>query len=319
MANVESLLVGLESGLVALTLTEGQWQVQNQWLAGKPVIGVGATEPGSPQLYLAVRGYGIFKLNTKTAHRRQVLSVNARSFLHSRNEAGKPGSMWVGTEPPGLWYSDSQGQTWHDLSQALQVLPEAIDWAHPEPPYQAWVGTLAGNETQLLAAIQMGNLLQSQDQGLSWQLADIGLEDVVLSLSQNPQSLEQWVAGTDDGIYFSEDNAQNWTWIGDGLGHDFVTEVAILPDGSCLAIAGGTPPGVWIENATNLLYRAEEPGQIWTATDVAEAAYHSALLISGGQVFLGTQAGQIFVSTDGGHTWVHIWQGDAAITTLHPG
>jgi photosystem II stability/assembly factor-like uncharacterized protein len=299
------MYVGTENGFNPLAHVGGRWRPSPPGLAGRPVVAT-AHPPDSPAtIYAAVRGYGIYKTDDNGIRWKQILSTNAHSLLLDKTDSQR---LWVGCEPAGVWRTYDGGQTWADLGETLQQLPSALDWRFPEPPYQPRLRALAqmpGRPETLLAGIEIGGLIRSDDGGTHWQPAD-GLDEDIHALAVDPIRADFWLASTGDGIYRSLDGGQSWAAAATGMPQLYAGPVIILSSGKAVTAATGTPAGHWVENAASTLYRSTDGAITWQSLDLAQPEYVTALAvdpISIRSIYVGTQSGRIYLSRDEGQTW----------------
>jgi len=82
----------------------------------------------------------------------------------------------------------------------------------------------------------------SRDRGQSFQISSPLLDANISSLAVNPTSGRVY-AGTDIGVFYSDDHGKDWVPLNDGLTDMRVTSLAIERDGS--RVHAGTPSGVF--------------------------------------------------------------------------
>ena len=313
------LYIGTEHGLYQLECQDNTWHLLHLGLFGKNITGL-AVAPKMEKLYAAVQGYGVYQAKLPLALKpaiqwQQILAANAHTLLIDQVDKNK---LWVGVEPPGLYHSRDDGQTWLDLSDGLLSLSSAVDWSYPTPPYQAQVRTMVqqpGNPHTLLAGIAIGGVVRSQDGGFTWSTSTEGLDEEVQVLVAHPQQPHFYLAATGAGLYLSKDGGQTWAEAAELL-VDFAVTALISVTGVCLVALSNTPPGNWIENATTTLYRSDDLGHTWNEVDLATPRYITALgddLDLSGSLYAGTQDGSVLVSDDEGQSWQTIAQVDGAI------
>jgi photosystem II stability/assembly factor-like uncharacterized protein len=319
MSSTTVIYTGTENGLYTLAHTGRQWRLSAASLSGKNVVGVTLSANNPAAIYAAVGGYGLFKTEDGGLSWQQTLSVNAHCLLM---DDAQPGRLWVGCEPPGLHYSPDGGQSWQDLSGGLMGLPSALDWTFSEPPFQARLRVLARVPDQadsLLAGIQIGGLYRSQDGGLTWQPSGDGLEEDLLALEVHPGDPAFWLAATAGGLYRSEDGGQSWGYASDAIRYDYISSVAILPSGLCLASAMQTKPGHWVENMEGALYRSADRAQSWQPA--AFETRETVSILTGDptdrkRVYAATLSGAVYLSQDEGASWQKIGGLSSRVNTL---
>ena len=112
----------------------------------------------------------------------------------------------------------------------------------------------------------------------------------VLSLAVAGNTL---YAGTENGLFRSQNNGNNWTAINTGLGNLYILSLGIAPDSNTL-LAG----------TTNGLYRSTSSGANWTLVTNGIPAQVTPLTfaVSGNRMLAGTFSGY-YISTDNGASW----------------
>ncbi|MGC1310450.1 MAG: putative baseplate assembly protein [Phormidesmis sp.] len=108
--------------------------------------------------------------------------------------------------------------------------------------------------------------------------------------------------GTDEGIYRSQDQGENW--ISRNLAEQIVSALHYVDDGSVVLAA--TDIGI---------FRSTDDGQQWSSNTFSEARKVFCLSGYGAQLFAGTSAG-ILRSTNQGQSWSPISSGDLAQSSV---
>ena len=109
--------------------------------------------------------------------------------------------------------------------------------------------------------------------------------------------------GEQNGVILSTDNGQTWTQVNSGLTNTFVNTLVAAPNGT-----GGTVLFVgtdWRErkNVNGTVFRSTDNGASWTAVYSLTQASVTALVVTGTNVFAGSDANGIIRSTNNGTTW----------------
>ena len=166
-----------------------------------------------------------------------------------------PGALLCGTEPGRLFRSADEGLSWTELD-GVSALPEHRDWYLPYSPRAGAVRNVyapPGSNGHILAAVEVGGLLQSFDGGRSWSIAPIGPNDDIHQITGNPEVTEQlWAslgyaalrsrARDEDsprlgGVGRSRDAGLTW----EVLHNEYTRSAIVPPTHPDLVLAGPSP------------------------------------------------------------------------------
>lgn len=129
---------------------------------------------------------------------------------------------FAGTEPAGIFVSRDGAESWQDKPEVGRLRDEH-EWFLPYSPEAGCVRGFAFQGGRIYAAVEVGGLLASDDQGRNWQLVP-GSDGVprfgrpqsdfihpdVHSVAIHPTAAEMVYAPTGGGFYLSEDNGRTW-------------------------------------------------------------------------------------------------------------
>lgn len=184
-----------------------------------------------------------------------------------------------------LYRSADEGETWIPVTPAVN--PHFVS-AHP---------TRAG---YLLSANSRdrGRIWRSEDDGLSWILSNSGLEERrVNAVAFDPHDENVFYAGTDGGLYRSEDGGQNWTAIG------LPAEISV----NAIAVSPQTGEHLYVGSRDGVL-RSLNGGASWTAAsferEVLEIVVHPAA-----PDVVYARGRELYRSENGGETWTALETG----------
>lgn len=152
-------------------------------------------------------------------------------------------------------------------------------------------------QDQTLFIIVRGNLLKSEDGGLSWKRSLNGLDQKsrLYSLAISSQSKKTlFVSSLGDGIYKSQNSGVSWQKVNQGLEELDIDLIAISPISDQIVFAAGQERG---------LYKTQNSGKSWHL--VTEQKITSIRYIAGQkqQIMMGDQTGNLYFSNDGGEIW----------------
>lgn len=98
------------------------------------------------------------------------------------------GALLCGTEPGRLFRSVDEGRTWEELG-GVGALPEQEEWYLPYSPRAGAIRNLyapPARDGVLLAAVEVGGLLRTEDGGATWSVGPIGPNDDIHQITGHP-------------------------------------------------------------------------------------------------------------------------------------
>jgi len=133
-----------------------------------------------------------------------------------------PDLVFAGTQPASIFISRDGGNTWNECREVANLRDEH-GWFLPYAPDAGCVRSFALHEERAYAAVEVGGVLRSEDNGANWRLADgsdgnpsLGgpLEPFIYpdvhSLYVHPSSPDLVDAPTGGGFYRSFDGGKTW-------------------------------------------------------------------------------------------------------------
>jgi len=242
--------------------------------------------------------------------------------------ADRPGVLWAGTIPGGLFKSEDRGESW-SLVRSLwdqESRPEWMGGGFDEAGIHS-ISVDPRDSRRLVLAISTAGVWETSDDGASWRLGGEGLRAEYLPPEQAGNLVEQDVhrltrcpAAPDhfwiqhhNGIFRTTDGISRWAEITpEGSGFGFA--VAVHPD---------RPDTAWFVPAKKDEFRYPEGGRVAVArtTDggasfdllteglpqqhAYDLVYRHGLEVDGsGRVLaMGSTTGGLWFSEDGGDAW----------------
>ncbi len=244
--------------------------------SGSIYVGTGEKEPGSS----AVGGARIYKSSNGGSTWSAVFSSPGEHVCVTALAVDGGGIVYAGTLGHGVLFSANGGLSWTPCNSGLTGLKVQTLVAHGSIIY-------SGTEGEGIF-----RLVPSQVAGPSWSPVNTGLPDLFVN-ALALDALGTVYAGTNGGVFFTNNGGASWNEYGFGLAGWCVNSLAI--DGSGQVYAGMCFGGV-----AKILFSI-----LWVPAN--EGLFNSnveALAIDGsGSLYAGTDGGGVFRSSDGAMSW----------------
>jgi hypothetical protein len=343
------LLVATTKGLVVIGKHENSWRIDAVHFAGMPVSFI-YVDGRSNTWWAAIshRHWGE-KLHsskdqggswTETAlpsykgyiDRADKPATLKKLWVMEQAGLDKPGCLWLGTEPGGLFYSDNGGATW-TINEPLWNHPSRQDktqWfgAGKDFPFIHSIIVDPQNSQTVYIGVSCAGVFKTTDGGKSWSAKNNGL---VATYLPNPKTEvghdphRMLLCSSDPnviwqqnhcGIFRTNDGAENWKDVSGKEGFPFY--------GFALAIDDESPDIAWVIPAQSdevrlphelklAVCKTIDGGKSWAtfrsglpASNSFDLVLRHALARSGRTLAFGTNNGNLFVSEDRGETWTTI-------------
>lgn len=214
------LLLATAKGLVLCHREASGWHELRRSLAGRRLTGVIAREG----VILAGTEAGILR-SDNLGQSWQDASAGL-SVRHVRWLAYHPDISnleFAGTEPAAIFVSQDGARTWQERSEVARLRSEH-GWYLPYSPEAGCVRGFAFHGSRVYAAVEVGGVLRSDNNGQTWQLAPGSTGDPqdepaaaqgqihpdVHSIAVHPSSPDLVSAPTGGGFYRTEDGGRTW-------------------------------------------------------------------------------------------------------------
>ncbi len=343
----KKILVGTTKGLVVFGKTLKGWKIEKVHFSGLPVTIVYIDER-TDNWWVALdhRHWGQ-KLHYSENEGMQWIEVAPPKYplnaeikpgklatlkkIWSISHAGtdKPGAMWIGTEPGGLFYSEGSGKDFQ-LVESLWNHPSRKDemqWfgAGRDFPFVHSIVVDPRNSDHIYIAVSCAGVFETNDGGNNWQPRNNGLVATYLpnpdvEVGHDPHLLIACHADPDIlwqqnhcGIFRSRNGGEIW---------ENVTDKNGLADyGFALAIDHKHPDRAWVIPAVSdkqrvpidlalCVCRTEDGGKTWEALrdglpqDYSfDIVFRHAMDINNEKLAFGTTTGNLYFSPDYGDHW----------------
>ncbi len=342
----EHVLVGTRKGLFALQQNGSGWESELLGFLGAPVT-IAKYDARHKTIWACLdHGHWGCKLSRSRDFGKTWEEVDAPKYdegleikpgvpattrlLWSMAFAGddQPNTMYIGTEPGGLFRSDDGGDSWQ-LVESLWNDPDRPDkWFGGGRDHPAIHSIIIDpdDSNHIFISISCAGTYETADGGKSWEVRNNGLRadflpDPASSVGQDPhlvvaspQNLDIMWQQNHCGVYQSSDAGKNWTDVSNDVVH-FGFAVAVSPSDPNRA---WVIPGISDECRTAIdgaLYvaRTDDMGKTWTdyraglpQENCYDIAYRHPLDVSEKTLVFGTTTGNIFASNDDGENWATV-------------
>jgi len=216
---MNKLILATEHSLAVCERENGEWRESVRGLTNHHVTSVIAREG----VILVGTRDGVFRSDDtgRTWHEAR----NGLNVKHVRWMAYHPDKSdfeFAGTEPASIFVSHDGGESWRACPEVAQ-LRDKHKWSLPYSPEAGCVRGFAFHGSRVYAAVEVGGVLRSDDNGETWKLAEgsDGNPDLegppepfiypdVHSLEVHPSSPDLVYAPTGGGFYRSNDGGKTW-------------------------------------------------------------------------------------------------------------
>jgi hypothetical protein len=244
--------------------------------------------------------------------------------------ASRPGTLWAGTIPGGVFRSDDRGDSW-ELVRSLWDHPSRAEWfgGGYDHPGVHTVTVDPRHPDSVTVAISSGGVWRTDDDGATWDVAT-GLRNAYMPpeqaynpYPQDPHRLARCAAAPDviwcqhhNGVFRSTDGARTFTEIEERPPSNFGFAVAAHPDDAQTA---WFVPGVADQqripvDGRFVVSRTRDGGESFDVLGRGLPDRHAYHLVyrhaldvdaTGERLAMASTTGSLFVSEDAGDSWTH--------------
>jgi photosystem II stability/assembly factor-like uncharacterized protein len=316
------LLIATGEQVVHLTAQNGRWH------ASKLPCGRGmqclAADPRAPDvLYAGSRGEGVWKSTTRGRDWARLALPEVDVFSLAVSPAD--GAVYAGTEPSRLFVSRDGGRSWREL-RALQDIPSRPTWSFPPRPWTSHVRSIAPSPHDarlLLAGIELGGVMRSEDGGETWSDHRPGAQKDVHSLAWHPTVPGRAYEAGGGGAAWSRDGGLTWQAADEGRDRHYTWGLAADPnDPDCWYVSAN--PSAQLahygeRSAEAYIYRWRGQGPWEPLGGGLPQPLDSlpyAMAVDSDSLFAGLGDGRIYRSADRGDHWEQLVVGASPPTSV---
>ncbi len=247
-------------------------------------------------------------------------------------DPNRPGTLWAGTIPGGLFRSDDAGTTW-TLIESLWNRPERVEWTgggKDEPGIHS-ICVDPRDPRKVSLAVSCAGVWATTDGGATWANIGQGLRAEFMPpdmayhpLYQDPHLMVRCPAAPDhlwiqhhNGVFRSTDGGLTFTEIHDIPPSVFGFAVAVHPTNPHIAwlVPGQKDEFRVPVDGRFVVTRTTDGGRTWSQLDrglpkppAYDIVYRHALAISadGSVLAMGSTTGGVWISEDGGDSWTEL-------------
>jgi len=287
-------------------------------LEGRQVSAIHVRREGGTTVVLAgTYGDGLYRsVDDGASWDRVEAGLTADAFRCIGADPAQPGALIAGTEPARLFRSADGGGTWEELDGVTRI-PGHEQWFLPYSPRAGAVRNVygpPGSPTRVLASVEVGGLLASDDAGASWTCAPVIADEDVHLVTGHPDDgdvlyvalgtawLTQRPAAGDGrgGVARSRDGGRTW----ERVEHHYTRAVLVPPHAPDLLVAG---PARRV-GAEGRIFVSADGGDTWEqASDGVETPMHDMVELfvagPGGEVWAICSGGRLLRATPGEWAW----------------
>ena len=292
--------------------TDGRWRGESL-LEGRDIRCLAADRNRS-RLFAGTQGNGVLRSNDggKTWQLCGMAGQIVKSLAINPQD---PKNIYAGTKPAFMYVSRDGGNSWEELRNFRRI-PNRWWWFSPaERPNQAYVQAIAispANANVILAGIEFGAVVRSEDCGQTWSGHRKGALRDCHTLKFHARNSE-WAyeaGGTGGGASYSRDSGLTWCKAKAGLAKHYGVACAADPAQPEIWYVSVAPsPGkAYGEAAEAYLYRSSG-GADWQPIgwEPHPMKYMPVALVTDpgapGHIYAGLTTGDVWHSVNYGDTW----------------
>jgi photosystem II stability/assembly factor-like uncharacterized protein len=284
--DAKTLLAGTQIGIYITRDAGLTWHAASDGL-GAPQVHALELNPRTGALFAATET-GLYRADGNGNLARvggETLNAPVLSIALAPNQ---PDAMYAGAYRRGIFVSRDGGASWQSAGGIFHARLSPTGLA-----VDPW------NDQNVFARVLFERIYKSTDGGDTWHAVWSGMPDTaeVETMSIAPSDPARMYAGTDKGLYYSQNAGESWT----PRGLDTLTVFALWID--------PRDPNAVLAGATDGLYRSADAGNAWTRIGLAQISVTAIVRAANGDLFAGTKYNGVWVSRDGAKNWTQLGSG----------
>jgi ligand-binding sensor domain-containing protein len=356
----ETLLIGTSKGLVIATLTQETWQLSSVHFEGMPVsmvyvdgrtnlwwVALSHRHWGDKLHYSNDQGKSWHEAGLPSYHNQYYRpgkpAVLKKIWTMQHAGADKPGCLWLGTEPGGLFYSADHGKSF-ELVEGLWNHPSRLDdtqWfgAGKDYPFIHSIVVDPRDSNHVYCGVSCAGVFETRDGGKTWQSKNNGLIAAYLpnpkpEVGHDPHCILICLAKPDVlwqqnhcGIFRTTNGGESWVDVSGQSGFPKYGFALVIDeqDSECAWVIPAQSDEKRIPVDLRLtVCETQDGGKNWKSLNkgLPESFVFDLVLRHGfakrNKIFaFGTNNGNLYSSFDGGQSWHSFAASLAPINYLH--
>jgi photosystem II stability/assembly factor-like uncharacterized protein len=234
------------------------------------------------------------------------------------------GGLLAGTEPARIFRSTDGGASWTELDGVTRIEGHER-WYLPYSPRAGAVRNILETGRRLLASVEVGGLLASDDGGASWTIAPVVADDDIHFVAGHPDDPDLvfaalgWASltrrgGRLGGLARSDDGGASWEKV---METDYTRAVLVPPAAPDLLLAG---PARSVGRAGRIVVSADGGGTWEPASGDLEVPMPDMVerfaAAPGGDVWAICSGGRLLRATPGEWRWESVLPGGAEARSI---
>jgi photosystem II stability/assembly factor-like uncharacterized protein len=315
ISNLALIVASAGRGIRIARRAESDWTIATV-LSDQDVRCVAVHPDDATRWYAGTQGNGLFE-TTDSGASWSSAGLEGRII---KSVVVAPDAIYAGTKPASVYASIDAGRTWSERENFKRIPGRQLWWSPAESPGTAYVQSLAVSPSDpkvLLAGIEFGAVVRSQDEGETWSRHLKGsLRDChTMKFHTSEGSWAYEAGGTGGGASVSMDGGVTWQKVKDGLDRHYGVACAADPDEPdvwYVSVSPGPGKAHSIGNAQGYIFRTRKQGSWERMTGGLPQPFDSMpyglATVPGrpGLIIGALKNGQVWASEDQGDSWNHL-------------